>query len=190
MNENLERRKIEARKFLADAYAPKKRKWYQQKLPTYELITDAEYVHKKLPILQEEVIIKNELKAALQMSAFFVAISFAILIFKVENWYGAIWMFAICSFFLLIKVLDRRPKLILTPHYIWAYNFEEKIYWEGIIAIYLKMEDSGESISHSLFFHYYDCKFDYFKEIEFNLTSYDMDRDDIIRTIKIFAREM
>jgi hypothetical protein len=190
MNENLERRMIEARKLLEDGYAPKKRKWYQQKLPTYELITDVAYLHKKLPILQEEIIIKNELKTALRMSAFFVAISVTLVICKAENWYGEICMFAIINFLVLTQALDRRPKLILTRHYIWGYNFEEKIYWEDIIAIYLKTDDSGESVSHSLFFHYYDRKLDYFKEIEFKLTSFDMDNDDIIRAIKIFAREM
>jgi hypothetical protein len=189
MNENLELRKERAREFLKDAYSPKDKKWYQSKYPTYELITGFLKKNNKNYIFSDaEIILKNDLKGALFMSAFFVTIIVGMCVLQKEINVGFIFFLGGWIIFILANGLDRRPKLILNTKSIWAKNFENAIPWENVIAIYFKIIDSGDSLFYSFLVHYYDAKYDYFKEIEFSASGYGISNEEIIAAIKFFSQ--
>jgi hypothetical protein len=186
MNENLQLRITKAREFLKDAYSPKEKKWYQSKYPTYELVTDGLENYKNYSITSEEIVLKNNLKNALYSGAFFIAVTLGILLFQKENNIGVVLMLCVWIIVILVNVLDKGPKLILNKKVIWAKNFEDEIPWENIITIYFKTIGSGEDLTYSFLLHYYDEKYDYFKEIEFSASEYGMSNEEIIAAIKHF----
>jgi hypothetical protein len=187
MNENLDQRKAEARESLKKAYCRREKKWYQSKYPTYELVTDGLETNKNHSLLDKEVVLKNNLKGALITSAFLIAIILGILFFQKENNFGSILMLLAWVIYILAHSLDKRPKLILNKKAIWAKNFENEIPWENIIAIYFKIDGSGEDLTYSFMVHYYDKRYDYFKEIEFSASGYGMSNKEIIEAIKHFS---
>jgi hypothetical protein len=187
MSENIELRKERAREFLKDAYSPKERKWYQTDWPKYKLITDGLRNNKNHPLIDEEIIIQNDLKGALLMSAFFVLVNVGIAIFQEKIESENFIIFGIWLVIFLAKGLDRRPKIILTKNSIWCNNFEEPIPWINIFAIYFKTEELSDSKNYSLLIHYYEEQYDYFKEIEFKLGDYKQSNDEIIAAIKSFS---
>jgi hypothetical protein len=185
MNENLELRITKAREFLKDAYSPKETKWYQT-IPTYELILKKFAINREQPIVSKEIIVRNDTKGLLKLIAFFVVLSLVVCIFLKEKSFGYLAMFAIWISFILFKGLDRKPKLILNNDSFWGHNFEKAISWRNIFAIYFKTEELSDSKSYSLMIHYYDEGYDYFKEIEFKLSGYDISDEEIIKAIKQF----
>jgi hypothetical protein len=187
MNENLQLRITKAREFLKDAYSPKEKKWYQSKYPTYELVTNGLETDKNHSLLDKEIVLKNNSKGALITSAFLIAIILGILFFQKENNFGSILMLLAWVIYILAYSLDKKPKIILNKKAIWAKNFEDEIPWENIIAIYFKTIGSGEDLTYSFLLHYYDEKYDYFKEIEFSASGYGMSNKEIIAVIKHFS---
>jgi hypothetical protein len=187
MNENLELRITKAREFLKDAYSPKERKWYQAKLPEYELISNGIQKKQNQSLKHEEIIIRNDTKGALKMSAFFVLLSLIIFIIFKKDAFGYLIMLSFFIIFGLKIGLDRNPKLILNNNSFWGYNFEKAILWGNVIAIYFKTEELSDSKNYSLMIHYYDEEYDYFKEIEFKLNGYEISNEEIIAAIKHFS---
>jgi hypothetical protein len=185
MNENLEQRKEKAKELIKVAYAVIDKKWYQV-IPTYRLIPESLENKSEVVNNTEEIIIRNDTKGALGLSAFFVLLGFLIYLYLKEDAFGHLVMLAIWMCFILKSSLDKRPKIILNNIGFWGYNFENVIPWENIFAIYLKTEETSDDKKYSLMIHYYDDKYDYFREIEFELRGFEKSEEEIIELIKQF----
>jgi hypothetical protein len=121
------------------------------------------------------------------MSAFFIVfILWTLFIEKEPNLPYILFMGTLVLYF-IIKGLNKRPETILNLKFIWAKNFEDEIQWQNVIAIYFKTLDTGESKTYSYMLHYYDERYDYFKEIEFSTTGYDKSNIELTEAIIYFS---
>ena len=90
---------------------------------------------------------------------------------------------------LMIKIFDRKPKIILTEEGFWIHKMQEQIPWEYLAASYILKDYSGETIQYSIVIHYYEKLKNDFVRVEYNLYDLEMDEQDISFHIEKFKQK-
>jgi hypothetical protein len=87
---------------------------------------------------------------------------------------------------LIIKIFDRKPKIILNKEGFWVHKMNEQIPWNYLAASYILKDHSGDDAKYSLVLHYYQKEIDDFVRVEYDLDGLEMDMEDISFHIEKF----
>jgi hypothetical protein len=90
---------------------------------------------------------------------------------------------------LIIKIFDRKPKIILNKEGFWIHKMDEQIPWEYLAASYILKDHSGDDAKYSLVVHYYQKQIDDFVRVEYDLEGLEMGMEDISFHIEKFKEK-
>lgn len=190
----LEERKRDLLETLKEEYSEKPRRWWQNKQPEHKTTWEYSERSDHFRPVSDETVIRYDIKGALRGSALFFIIV-AIMFFyqnnfdiKIEDLVFPILIMLILNAVPILKERKRKPKMILNREGIWLSIIEDWIAWENLIACYVKKDDSGESTTYSLIFHYYLPAYDTFATSEFEINNLDMKLEDIAAEIEYRKR--
>jgi hypothetical protein len=97
--------------------------------------------------------------------------------------------FLVILVLLIIKIFDRKPKIILNKEGFWIHKMDEQIPWKYLAASYILKEYSGEDSKYSLVVHYYEKHIDDFVRAEYDLDGLKMDKEEICFHIEKFKEK-
>jgi hypothetical protein len=173
MNETLEKRKQELAKYLVVRFKDEKRKWWQSKAKDYKTTWEAGNTYDNYPAPVNEVVIKYNLKSRM-FSTFFLLLLIGFFSYAAKNdvnFVVILLLFFLVGtlFFELYKLVDRRPKIILSEKGIWINKVDEWLKWNNIGATYIETDHSSEYVTFTLIIFHYNSASNEFSELSYKL---------------------
>ena len=186
MNENLNKRKTDVKKYLEEQFKERPRKWWQFKSDDYTPTRDMGGGKNDYPHNPEETIVKYDFKRALRSSALFLCISLAMCIFTAvkegEFPVSFLAMGCLALLFSAFQLLDQERKgslMLFNKDGFWIKTMPQQVSWDHLVASYIRKNHGGEDPSYYLLLYYYDETKDEFLETEYLIDGLDMTKEEI-----------
>jgi len=190
MNESLNKRKADVRRYLDEQFEDRPRRWWEYKANDYIPTRDMGGGKNYPPHYPEETIVTFDLKRALISSALFFIISLSFC--AIGNYEEHTASFRTMACYIIIVMLfqlvhgikrKKRP-MIFNRNGFRISTMPGLVPWDHLAASYIRKENSGEDPGYYLLMYYYHEAKDEFEEIEESIAGLDMSKEDIASQIE------
>ncbi len=175
-------------------YANRKFSWWKQRQKVYKSTLEVALSLNGYTQTSTSIVVRKNFRIELLwfVATFIFGVSFVSLIFPSGSLFIKIFMPALFIGFLtyqFVRMIDKKPKIILTDNDFWFYKMESAVLWENLIVSAIKKEQRGNNTFNVLIIHYYDATTDNFAKIEFDYFNLEMEIDEICFHIEKFKEK-